>query len=454
MTPWKETSPGTYSRLIGENETFIKLVSDPGHPLGREHWAINSTATIAPQGQLTSTSLVSRLQRAWGHLRFQHPSLAARVAEDNEKLVYKVPKSEELSEWITKTFMVDEDASNSAEVIPQLKPSSDAILIYIAKSNELLGHTAHWRTDGIGVTLLLHGLLQLVVKDDLSDPASLPWGKESGRLAPAIEDAAKVPHEPNDQQSALGNHYLSTFGLAGGAVGIPYVGEASTLPQGTRSVTHALDTVTTNAVVEKCKAQSLSVTSAVHASVAAANWKLATQERKQEHYTSTVRFSLRPYLPNPYSGSAYAAGLYTTGWMEKVEANKTWNEHAKYYNQIYQKGVSRNYLDAHRVYASALGNMLRNLPPNLPIQSDVDISSIGVAESLIRRFYGSGDLAIDVVAVSVGVEILTRQAVCFVWTFRDQLNLHVVYNEAYHERDQMQDFVSAVEQSLMTELQI
>ena len=154
------------------------------------------------------------------------------------------------------------------------------------------------------------------------------------------------------------------------------------------------------------------------------------------------------------TGPGYAAGLYTTGWMEKADAGKTWLELAKQYNKAYQKGVSRDYLDAHRVYANALGNMLRHLPPNHPIQSDVEISSIGVAESLIKRSYGSGDLALDVVAVSMGVEILTRQAVCFVWIFRDLLNFNVVYNEAYHEEDQMQGFVSAVEASLLAVLQI
>jgi hypothetical protein len=114
--------------------------------------------------------------------------------------------------------------------------------------------------------------------------------------------------------------------------------------------------------------------------------------------------------------------------MEKVDTGKTWLDHARHYNSIYNKGVSRDYLDAHRVCASALGNMLRHLPPNLPIQSDVDISSIGIAESLIKRSYSSGDFVVDVVAMSVGVEILTRQAVCFVWTFRDQLNFNLVYN--------------------------
>jgi hypothetical protein len=451
---WKETSPGRFSRPLGENEIFIKLVSDPGHPLGREHWAINSTATIAPQGELTPSRFVSQLRHAWEHLRFHHPSLAAYVAEDNKNLLYDVPSPEEVTKWVTKTFMVAQQESSSAEVIAKLKPSSDATLIYIPKSNELLGHTAHWRTDGIGVTLLLDGLLQLAVEFNLANSASLPWGEEPKRLAPAIEDAANIPLTPSEKQSALGKHYLSTFGLAAGAVGIPHIGEVSTLPQGTYSATRTIDAEITNSIVEKCKAQGLSVTSAVHASVAAANWKLATEERKNEHYTSTVRFSLRPYLPSPYSGPGYAAGLYTTGWMEKVNANGTWLDHAKHYNDIYHKGLSRDYIDAHREYAIALGDMLRNLPPDLPVQSDVDISSIGVAEMLIKRSYGSGDLAIDVVAVSVGVEILTRQAVCFVWTFRDQLNFSVVYNEAYHEKEQMQEFVKTVETSLKTGLSI
>jgi hypothetical protein len=451
---WEETSPGRYSRPIGENETFIKLVSDPGHPLGREHWAINSTATIAPQGELIPSRLASQLRRAWGHLRFHHPSLAAYVAEDNKNLLYDVPSQEEVAKWVTKTFKVAQEESSSDEVIAKLKPSSDATLIYIPKSNELLGHTAHWRTDGIGVTLLLDGLLQLAVESDLADPAFLPWGEELKRLAPAVEDAANIPLTPNEQQSVLGKQYLSTFGLAAGAVGIPYIGETSTLPQGTHSARRTLDSEITNSIVEKCKAQGLSVTSAVHASVAAANWSFAAEERKHDHYTSTVRFSLRSYLPSPYSGPDYAAGLYTTGWMEKVDANETWLDHAKHYNKIYHKGLSRDYIDAHRVYANALGDMLRHLPPDLPIQSDVDISSIGVAETLIKRSYGSGDLAMDVVAVSVGVEILTRQAVCFVWTFRDQLNFNVVYNEAYHEKEQMQGFLKAVEESLITGLSI
>jgi hypothetical protein len=41
-----------------------------------------------------------------------------------------------------------------------------------------------------------------------------------------------------------------------------------------------------------------------------------------------------------------------------------------------------------------------------------------------------------------------------VWSFRDRLNFNIVYNEMYHEEDQMQDFVRAVEASLRAGLQI
>jgi hypothetical protein len=438
MAPWKETEPGRYSRPIGENETFIKLVSDPAHPLGREHWAINSTVTIAPQGKLTSSILRTQLRRAWGHLRFHHPSLAAHVAEDNENLEYNVPTPEELSEWVSQTFSVDEEALSSAEVIPNLKPSPYATLIYIPKSNELLGHTAHWRTDGIGVMLLLDHLLSLAVDPKLPDPFLLPWGSEPTRLAPSIEDAACIPQTPTAQQTSLGTHYAGTFALAAGAIGIPHTGTPSTPPGGTHSVLHSLSPTLTAAIIQRCKSLGISVTSAIHASIAAANWSLASPERKSAHYTSTVRFSLRPYLPD---GPPDPAGLYTTGWMEKVCPENTWLEHAQIYHKIYSRGISQEYISAHRAYASCLGAMLRSLPPDLPIQSDVDISSIGVAEAYVQRAHGDEGFGIDVRGVSVGVEMCSRQAVCFVWTYRERLSLNVVYNEVYHGRGQMEGFV-------------
>ena len=54
--------------------------------------------------------------------------------------------------------------------------------------------------------------------------------------------------------------------------------------------------------------------------------------------------------------------------------------------------------------------------------------------------------------MSVGVEVLTRQCVCFVWTFREILNLNLVYNQSFHDEKEMDAFVRIVKEILMREL--
>ncbi|KAI8946606.1 hypothetical protein F4801DRAFT_563796 [Xylaria longipes] len=108
-------------------------------------------------------------------------------------------------------------------------------------------------------------------------------------------------------------------------------------------------------------------------------------------------------------------------------------------------------------YTAQLGEMIRNLssqsgggdPP-----SDVDISSIGVAEKLIRQSFGTPEAGFDVKTASVGVEILSGQGVTFVWTFRGRPNLSAVYNESFHPVDQMDRFISEVKNHLLNSLNI
>ncbi|KAI1495887.1 hypothetical protein F5X99DRAFT_422566 [Biscogniauxia marginata] len=436
---------GVFSRPIGENETYIKLVGDTGLLLSREHWAINSTATIVPTGSFVSTDLEAHFRRAWAHLRFEHPSIAAEVAPDGTHLIYTVPADgAALDAWVSQTFSVATDANSSADVIPTFQPTPYAKLVYIPRSGELLGHTAHWRTDGIGVLLLLDAILALASGlSPPTDPASLAWGTEVVRLAPAIEDAAAVPKESTPELKKRGAALVGTFAQAVGAVGIPYLGDAATLPGGTRSAALTFSPATTEKIVTACKARGVSVTAAVHASVAGANYALADVAARDKHYTSTVRFALRPYLPEPYSTPAFAAGLYTTGIS-------SWAERLQIYQNEYRRGITRDFLDSHREYAVQLGELLRNLPQggDQP-PSDVDISSIGIAEKLIRRSYGTSEAGFEVKAVSVGVETLSRQAVTFVWTFRDQLNFSAVYNESFHSAEQMSQFVSTVKSQLL-----
>ena len=447
--PWSEVAPRTFERAVGENELFIKLIGDSGHTLGREHWALNSIASFKTLGSLQKENLSTFFLNAWKILRFHHPSIAVKAANDSS-LVYNVPDAAALHQWAIETFQVIENKT-ADELIPNLKPNFSATLTYLPKSNEILGHTAHWRTDGVGVLLLVDLFFKVATDPTLPDPTTLMWGQETARLAPAIEEAADIPIAPTDAIKTLSQKYIETFYQAASAVGIPYKKEA-TVPGGTRSSRLVFSQSETSLVASQCKAIGFSVTSAVHASVAATNYALASLENKNKHYTSTVRFSFRPYLPKPYSTPAYASALYTTGWMKTVPASASWIENAKAYNDEYRKGLNKDFINSHRQYALGLSDLIRNMPQPQEPPSDVDISSVGIAESLIGRVKGTQDRGVDIQSVSVGVEILTKQCVCFVWTFRDQLNLNMVYNESFHDERDTALFLQTLKEIILKEL--
>ena len=338
--PWSEVAPGSFQRAIGENELFLKSIGDSGHPIGREHWAINSIASFTLTGSLLKEDLPSLFLKAWKVLRFNHPSIAVQIVDD-QNFLYKIPDSTALNQWAAETFHVVEDKT-ADDLIPHLRTNTYATLTYLPKFNEILGHTSHWRTDGVGVVLPIEAFFDLIAKPALPEPHTLSWGQETARLAPAIEDAAGLPTVPTDAIKSMSQKYVETFYQAAGAVGIRYQGEATTTPSGTRSSRDFFSPSETNVIISQCKAKGISVTSAVHASIAATNHILAPVKKQTRHYTSTIRFSLRPYLPKPYSTPAYASGLYTTGWMKTVPTSASWTENAKAYNDEYCKGLSNH----------------------------------------------------------------------------------------------------------------
>ncbi|GKZ73243.1 hypothetical protein AnigIFM50267_009922 [Aspergillus niger] len=463
--PWTTTehSPNTLTRPLGPNEVFIKLASDFGHPLGREHWAVNYTVTLRPRGEFAADLLPTLIRHSWLHLRFQHPSLAAHPDSSDANLVYTVPESADtLNQWASQTFFIKSDAQSADDVIRTIAPAPDAQLYYIPKSSQLLLHTAHWRTDGVGGFLLLGQLVDLMashadtlLSGSLPDPFdACAWGTETTRLSPSVEEAGNMPLTPTDEQKAIAQEAVGTFAHAQGAVGIPYTGDATTIPTGTRAAELTLTPAATTAALSAAKARGLGITAATHASVAAVNFQHAIPEHRDQrrHYTSTIRHSLRPYMPEPYSGPAGAATLFTTGWTYRVDPTSSWEENALKYHAEYRRGLSKEYLLAHREYATMLVNLLRNLPAPEEPPSDIDISSLGVLEKYLQREYGSPESGFSIVYAGLGVEMLARQGVVYVWTFRDQLTLRVVFNEAYHTEEQMWAFLRDVKADLLREL--
>lgn len=442
--PWTEISTGHFQRAIGENEILLKIIGDAGHALGHEHWAINADAAIEPK---PTRDQVKRFEKAWKTLRFHHPSIAAVASESH--INYEVPDAKSLNAWAAETFVVHEDGALE-NIAAEMKPSPLASLHIFPKTGEILLHTTHWRTDGIGVLHLLNELFKLAASRDLQEPASLAWGQEISRLAPSIEEAANVPTESNDKIKAEAAKWISTFSEVPGAVGIECSASPDTPPAGTRAIRSTLSEATTDAIVKACKSRTISVTSAVHAALASTNWAFAAEDEKSKHYTSTIRFTLRPYLPEPFRGPKYASGLYTSAYMHTIPVGRSFEENSQEINGLYRKGLNSDFLEAHRQYALYFGDMIRNAPADAPPPRDVDISSLGVIDRMVQPNHGD----FEVTGVNVGIELLTRQMEVLLWTFRGKLTFNLVYNEAFYEARTAVAFLEHLKQTLMQELDV
>ena len=450
---WSKVGLDRFQRRIGENERFIKAIGDRAHAIDREHWSITARASFQVAEPQKADELCAKFRLAWKALRFEHPSIASTA--DEETLNYVVPDSSTLDTWSDETFFVHNGKVTADNLIASFKPSPYTTAHYLYESSEFILHTAHWRTDGFGALQLLNAFFDVFTALAYRNIVDLPWGQEVERLVPSIEEALNLPEEAAPDIVAAADRYISTLTHTKDAVGVSFRGDESTLPCGTRSARVCLSASTTAAISEACKERDISVLSAVHASVAAITYDGAPVHSKNKHYTSTMRFGLRPHLPEPYDTPQVASGLYTGGYMIKIPASQSWSENANQFNKEYNHGITTEFLLARRAYALKVQDLMRK-PPSIgsPPPSGVDISSVDNAELLVAPVHKSADRDLEVLNVSIGVETLTRQMYCFVWTFRNQMEFNLVYNEAYYDADFPNELLSKLKEVLEAELQI
>lgn len=452
--PWTKITSGHYQRPIGENEAFIKFIGDSGHVHHRDNWSIAATVSFKPRSSLFDQDSSELLRRAWMILRFYHPSIAATATEQMVDY-HCVSDAGQLDHWADETFITHVDKSSTPQqIISKLQPSRYATVHYLPHSFQVILHLSHWRTDGVGALQLLDAFLKAVISALHQDVTTLAWGEEWQRLTLSVEEILDLPMTASSEILDASSKFIATLANTKCALGTPYRGDNQTVPGGTQSVRIRLSALTTQTLIDACNRLGISLTSAVHAAIAATNFLIAPVERvekgKEQHHTSTLRVNVREYLPAPYNTSDYAAGLYTGGYMVKVSDPQNWLENARLYEQKYRQGATCEFLQSRRQYALTVKSLLQNrLPENQqPPSSGLDISSVGDAGVHVQASYGSGDAGLDVCSVSLGVEVLARNMYCFMWTFCNQLEFNLVYNEAFYDRQFLENVLDTLQSVL------
>ncbi|CAJ2500234.1 Uu.00g030870.m01.CDS01 [Anthostomella pinea] len=186
---------------------------------------------------------------------------------------YIVPNPAVLERWTEETLHIISDSScNPEDLIASIKPSPYMTAYFLQGQQQLILHTAHWRTDGFGALQLLNNCFEAIMSDQ--DPSTLSWGDEVARLAPGIEEGLGLPENPTPEIQAATARHLAT---------------------GARGIRRSLTEATTTAVMAACETRGLALLAAVHASLAAANLlNAASSSNPNDHYTSIMRFSLQP----------------------------------------------------------------------------------------------------------------------------------------------------------------
>jgi hypothetical protein len=452
--PWSEVYSGVYQRAIGENEQFIKIIGDRAHPLGREHWSITSKAGFELVKDAGNADLVSTCRDAWKRLRFHHPSIASEA--QGSHLTYSTPSRDELDAWTDETFHTHSAGVSLDDLIAGFKPSNLVTAHLLLDQPAIVLHFPHWRTDGYGALLLVNAFLEQLTLAITEAKAQHAWGDEAARLVPTIEEVLELPDEASQEVCEQAKKFLATAGLLYSTIGLGgSPGTENKLPSGTRGVNVRFSSQETSSILEACHELEISLEAAIQASCATITYEEASTSDREKPYTSTMRFSLRPFMRSPYDGPTFASALCTGGYLEQVPAAQSWIVNARHYEKKYKIGITEEFLNTRRQYAKeCLAALGRVPPPPPPNSSEIDISSVGDASRLVspEHFDSAGRLVLKVKDVSIGVETLSRQVYCFVWLYHGQLELRLVYNEAFYSVDRMELMVGNLRKVLFKKL--
>ena len=366
-----------------------------------------------------------------------------------ETMEYTVPNEATIQNWLEESFIVDAETPSSNDLVASFKPPPVATLYYLPRTSEVAVHSSHWRIDGIGILQLLDRFFSLVVEGH-----DVKFGDEGKNLSPSLEEVAGCPSQPTSEIEGFVSKLVSETWAHMPSVGLPFKGDVSTLPEGTRHQSITFSESASHAIVTGCKAKGVSVTAAFIAAFATASYALANPSTAGQDYTPIIPTNLRQYLPEPFSSSVHAVSAFLTGIGPTVPPGESWNEYAQSLNKQLKGFYSESFSHSLREYAREYQKVFLAPPPeDEPLRSDISLSSLGIIDTYFQKEHtGSTGTKVSVDSVHVNLEMGSRQMTAYVWTFSGCLNLSMNYNEAYHDAPFVQEVLLKVKGILSTEL--
>lgn len=240
------------------------------------------------------------------------------------------------------------------------------------------------------------------------------------------------------------------------SIGLP-TRDSTQMPGGTYRSDVVLDPGTTSAIVSASKKRGLTVTTALHAALIVALQQLTPVPLSNStKYTTCGAFNVRPFLKAPFNDSTLHPDTVHAALLPLTLHTSTYANLAAQLTQFYKQRLPPS-ADSHIhegimvPFTNRLADMLGQPPPvDLPAPSDPILSSVGIVDAYLKREYGD----IEVKDFWVGVEMVTPQITCHLWTWQGKMTLGACYNETFYDQGFVQDFLQRVIGIVFTELAI
>lgn len=472
---WEEIESGVYRAEFGGSEKIYNRVGGLFAHLKKEHYRVHFVCSLEFGSDFQGRDPATAVKEAWKTLRTELPTLGV-IADGSTHKIYRVLDAQGEQDWLDTTFFLEPPGKTSNEVIAR-EPSDFPTLHFLPSSSEVVFSCSHWRIDALGTNWVLDRLFTLLATPKAAKP--VPPTVDS--ISPALEEAYGAPDPWTPEQEDYARSHIQRFRENSFPNDrLRYKGDAKTPPGNPVRATIIFTPESTASLIAACKSHNISVTTATMSALGQAVFALAdidNREPKREKYDYTFATSInvRLKLQPPYHSRAHATQTYVAGTgcrvrrgvsliesaqalrqhfkaaydddriLQSLRAIYKFNSNATPVNQKKEEGAPNGTLPTPEGPAPAA---LASPPPP---PSNITISSLGIIDEYVTGEYGKGadgKPAVRVREYNFGIDMMTRQMVTYVGTFRGRLQLAVSYNDGYYDEDVPKDVLIRVKEAL------
>lgn len=471
---WTETSPGHYTRSLGEIEKFFVLMGAAGHPIDRDCASLSGMVTVTYRPKIkrsdpskdppSSWDIVRAARHAWMQLRADLTAQAVELNPEEQTLSYDAITSQaDLEEWADRTFILGFPPLTPEDVAAASKPTiGPAVMTFFpdpsSDTHRLIFHTTHWRFDAQGSLQLVERYLDLLTEVNLDDTTiPIPSQKEQAeRLTPPFEAVCGVPTMFSDETTKKIEEEFAHCRRNFPSLGMPIPdAQYPFMPASARATKITLSKEMTKRVFAACKANKVTLTGAFNAAMVMALQELAPREHKGRSYAFASPVSLRAAVPWPYFTSAHCVGVYVSAVLNVQEPGHDFLQMCQNFEKSYAARSSRDFLMESVKRVTELANFLvMERPEEWGIDTKPMLNALGQAERMITEHRTSPHSSVTIGDMLPAIDVLTPENPMYVYTWRRELTLCTCYNDAYYTEQRIHQFMDRIFSVLERELNI